>query len=97
MDDIEYTPEELAQAQRIVAAEQARQAALAQARAEAYAVPVRELVTGTAWSDVLAGLTDIHQTYEPDNIMSVHVSALCEIMSRLAGQIPADPNTQPVA
>lgn len=97
MDDIEYTPEELAQAQRIVAAEQVRQAALAQARAEAYAAPVRELVGSAAWSEVLAGLNEIQANYEPDDTMSIHVGALCQIMPNLAVLAPANPTALPVA
>ncbi len=97
MDDIEYTPEELARAHQIIAAEQARQAALAQARADAYAAPVRDLVGSNAWSDVVTAVTDIHSTLEPDNNLSVHVGALSEIMPRLAGLIPPVIITQPVA
>jgi hypothetical protein len=83
-DDIEYTPEQLALAQRIVAAERARQEAIALAKRAAYAMAVRDLITSPAWGEVLSTIGEIRDQYEADDIVAVHVNALGDIMPRAA-------------
>lgn len=86
-DNIEYTPEKLAEAQAIVNAELKRQAEEAAAVRAAYWAPVKSVVEGDAWKTVVASIKEIVVTYAADNLLSTHVAALSEIMPRLEAAV----------
>lgn len=82
-DNVEYTPEKLAEAQAIVNAELKRQAEDAAAKRAAYWAPVKALIDSDAWKEVTSKMTEVTRTYAADNMLSIHVQALSEIMPRL--------------
>ncbi|MDF0490045.1 hypothetical protein PX554_18075 [Sphingomonas sp. H39-1-10] len=84
----EYTPEELARSQRIVALDMAKKGAELTARRSAYRNATAALLAKPEWATVRDDLAAIVSGNEADGLLSFHVAALVDIMGRLDKAVP---------
>ena len=89
-DEIEYTPEQIAEARRLVEYDNAKTAADLAARSAAYRAATAAIVASLEWASVRDGLAAIGRDAEAGGVLSIHVDAMIDIMGRLDKALPAN-------
>lgn len=82
----DYTPEQIAEANKISAWAAERDRQEAEARRDAYRSAMRPIVTDASWATLRQAVGDVIASTPADDNISIHVVALAAVMDRIAAE-----------